>query len=729
MRKNPFSRHGAATRLAERLPVVNNVIQGIHHRAGDLEALDRARRINPLRIRSDSFTVRAAERIPLVNNVVQSVHRARGKEEALERARERNPLGHAGYLTQMGEHIPVVADTIRCIHKFRGHTADAERARAFSLARLVDTNGAILKLAELLPGTNVVAALVHELRGDQEEAVRALNIIKQWKDVASADGALAKLAELFPGCDIIAFGIMATSGHYASALRAVCKTRWVHITSKSTVLLVSMERVEDWSVLDVESDLEVAPRAASLAGGVIDLFIHWLDFNSHGARRWTQIRRSCSSENVIRRQGVRGLVQKEKVLKANENLQGIIASVMAHAPEAVGWCVDLTNWALYEWRPETFSSWVTMRALSILFPPMPFRPPPDPGPGARLALAFQSSLTDVTALHGPMPLNPASFSVPLRRRRAEEQRGVPELAAGIACLSFLGCAGLGAHTGALACLCGCGAGLSAAHRRVKRNLTLWLNQSNASVWHWMSAPVVPAGAEPKRRSSSSSVSSAEVGRRPSGLSPGASRCSSLAPEEEERRSSGCPSPAQAERAGVPQGIIFEWSQQVLESLHAAEHLREYLARELLNPRRPLNWVHPMCWVWQLFERQLCHFLEDALDGQCVPLVVPIPLGAGMYSGIQTWLPEIRVMLILWLRFTDHLYITRLQVAVVDGMLDRVINAVKSQVLPRDLRQLDARLAGFAAPVNLEFDVALRWIRENRLRVELNDVHATLHLPK
>lgn len=163
-------------------------------------------------------------------------------------------------------------------------------------------------------------------------------------------------------------------------------------------------------------------------------------------------------------------------------------------------------------------------------------------------------------------------------------------------------------------------------------------------------------------------------------------------------------------------------------MRCAEKLRDYVFLELLRPTRLMNWLHPSFWALRFFERHLRRFMNDALDGQTVPLVIPIPLPAGMYEGIETWLPEIRVMLVLWLRFTDHRYITRVQVALVDGMLDQIINVALSQCLPKDLRLLDPRLAGFTEPIDLTFQVALNWVRHNRLRIELNDLRVKLHLP-
>ena len=70
-----------------------------------------------------------------------------------------------------------------------------------------------------------------------------------------------------------------------------------------------------------------------------------------------------------------------------------------------------------------------------------------------------------------------------------------------------------------------------------------------------------------------------------------------------------------------------------------------------------------CAVFQLPQDQIRRFLNDALDGQSVPVAIPIAVPEGMYEGAEMWLPEIRVLLVLWMRFTDTNYITGVQVRV------------------------------------------------------------------
>jgi len=742
--QNPLASNGYITRGAEHVPLVNNVVQGLHSMANHQDSLERARDHNPLA--SCGYITRGAERLPLVNNLMQGLHKAGGKTEDLERARDRNPLGKNGSIVKGLEHIPLVADGIHCIHKFRGDTTEAERARAFSLQRMISKQGAITKLAELVPGLNLVPAAINELSGDRVEARKALCIVQHWKEVAGADGALAKVAECIPGCDVIAFGLMLNDGHFASALRAICKTRWVEISSNRISILLRLDRVKDWTVLDIESNIEIQPKAASLAGGLLDLGIHLFDFNRHGKRRWW--RRGMISEKD-QYHAIGHIPQKSqgvKVAKANEALREGIGALTDQVPAMVGFLIELTNWAKNEWEPSTRTSKYIMSTCYVLFPDMPYSPPPSLTGSAKLAEAIRDSLVDVTAFHRPIPLGPNVYSIPPRLHHEEKKCGAAEAAAAVSCMSFVSCLA-GFHSCApVACLAGCAAAVGFAHWKVKQKLSSWINSSNAAMWEWMSAsveplvqnvafmgnpkdpedpPWIPASSLTTKNNASSKKGKSHPRQRDVGK-----RIPASAPVDQRGVSdlTGSSSIGNQETT-TPMGIVFHWPAELIERLDAANHIRSYVRDEFLNLplSSPRQWLHPMCWVLQFFELQLRRFLNDALDGRTVPVIIPIPLPAGVYNGI--WLPDLRIMLILWFRFTDQRYVTEVAVAIVDGMLEQMINVIKSQLLPEDLRELDPRLNDFTEPIKLTVDFASKWIQDNQIRIDLNGVHTTLHLPE
>lgn len=181
-----------------------------------------------------------------------------------------------------------------------------------------------------------------------------------------------------------------------------------------------------------------------------------------------------------------------------------------------------------------------------------------------------------------------------------------------------------------------------------------------------------------------------------------------------------------------------------------------MLNEWLSRLRPLNWLHLATWL-HLLEDPLKRLLNTALDGRHVPLVIPIEIPAGTYeSGL--WLPEIRLGERRFKRFepilslfaqgdaglmapipepplcpsrsidltrSGRLEVTGVEVAVVDGILEQVANAVKAQLLPADYdwREEDPRLTDFTEPINLHFRVKLRWGREDKLYIELKDLAA------
>ena len=364
---------------------------------------------------------------------------------------------------------------------------------------MVGRKGAITQLASLLPGTNLIAALLAEVKGDRQEAVRAINLLSSWRDAASADGALARVAELLPGVDIISFGLMVNHGHFAHAVRAICKTRWVDIEATSSTFTLHTGCVEDWVVQSVDSDVTVQPRAASLASGLVDVFIHLLDFDRHGNQRWVtrglehQLPSAWSSK---KRRGLRRAFEDVKIMKANQAMHGILDYLFLSSPYLVEYLKELTNWAIYEWTAETRATRCTLRGLRLLLPPMVCSPftSSSSAPSARLARAVRDSLPGVVATHGQMPMNPGNFFEDSEKGLESSLKGsikglatceTPILAA--SCLSCAACHALWP----IGCLAGCFAGLRLLRRRFTKDLTSYLQGLNAEAYKQMSRPVVP----------------------------------------------------------------------------------------------------------------------------------------------------------------------------------------------------------------------------------------------
>lgn len=226
----------------------------------------------------NGLVTQLAEHIPIINNITQEVHQANGRENALRRSQDRNPLGADGIVTQAFEHIPIICDGIEYIHRSNGHELSAERASARTLTRLFSKDGAVTRVAELLPGSNLVAAAVHAMNGNHNEAERALNLFDSWTQAGDPDGALAKVAELFPGTDLVAFALHMQSNQFAQALRCVCKTTWVNIEVDRVILWVNAPKVKDIAVNCSEiRGVDANPRCLSLIVGLNDIFASYLE--------------------------------------------------------------------------------------------------------------------------------------------------------------------------------------------------------------------------------------------------------------------------------------------------------------------------------------------------------------------------------------------------------------------------------------------------------------------
>lgn len=110
--------NGVLARFGEHIPLVSSALQFFHELAGNEEALERARKSDPLG--RDGFLVHAAEHVPLMNSIMQTVYQVGEDEESLERARSRNPIGSHGYVTRALEHIPLVNDGMVALHLHSG---------------------------------------------------------------------------------------------------------------------------------------------------------------------------------------------------------------------------------------------------------------------------------------------------------------------------------------------------------------------------------------------------------------------------------------------------------------------------------------------------------------------------------------------------------------------------------------------------------------------------------
>lgn len=371
--------------------------------------------------------------------------------ENVEVRRTWNALGANGLLAKAGEHVPLLADGLVCLHKYRGQTEAEERARAFSLQKHLSKTGALTKLAELLPGSNLIAAAMLHFRGHHREAQEALNLLKNWRDCGSADGALAKVAEMLPGVDVIAFGVHVNAGNFAQALRSISKTRWTDVTG-DVILAFDVTTFQELSVTDIQaSNFGVIPVASFMYGGLLDIIMNLIEVNSRGQKRskgFSLGHASPGSRNPVHR------AKENLVASCNDMLSGLLQDTLPEMiPDTLDSALSASNsflqkgigWSLF---------------LPKVLPSSP-----------QLQQEFQQSLAKVTVRHKRV--------IPVS---AVSQKQVPGFGCGEGVAGGAFCLGVGLHSLGLACLAGCAVTCLQFGRWLQRQFVPFVNDYNAQAW-------------------------------------------------------------------------------------------------------------------------------------------------------------------------------------------------------------------------------------------------------
>lgn len=362
-------------------------------------------------------------------------------------------LGANSLLAKAGEHVPLLADGLVCLHKYRGQTEAEERARAFSLQKHLSKDGALTKLADLLPGSNLLAAAMLHIRGHHREAQEALNLLKNWRDCGSADGALAKVAEMLPGVDVIAFGVHVNAGNFAQALRSISKTQWTDVTG-DVIISFDLATLHGFSVSDIQaSNLEVIPVASFMYGGLLDIVTNLIEVNSRGQKRSRFLRAAAarSPTNPVHR-------VKETLLGCcNEALEDLTQETL---PEMIPELLDSAAMAAtsYFQSQKGYMSFLLPKAL--------------PAKPHELEKEFQRSLEKVTVCHK------RAIPVEVVRQKEIGKFGSAEVIATSTC-----CLGLGLQSAGLACLAGCFCGFSQLRRWLQRQFVPLVNSQNEQAWN------------------------------------------------------------------------------------------------------------------------------------------------------------------------------------------------------------------------------------------------------
>lgn len=461
--KNPIGSEGVITRGAEYVPLLNTVVQEIHRRGGHGEALARARERNP--IGPDGKLTRGLERVPIINNLIQGVHRLRGEDDALDRAKEKNPLGKDGFVTQASEMVPGLADLVVAMHGFVGNEEAQERAKAHSLQKLASKDGALIKVAQLIPVANLFAGALLEAQGEREEAIDAINILKHWKNVNDPDGALFKVAEQLPGTDVFAFWQHLQGNRYARALRSITKTAWVDVLADELEVIFELRTIGELRLMTLHAySFEIRPKSPSLVGGCIDAALHFLDQD--------RLKRASSSKLTAgKTEKVHEQVTDMVVNAINDILKDAILDVSEQLPDLI---LIGVSWPYETFVRETEGiQGLLLRALL---------PPALPKMGTGLQEAIRSGARSIMLAHRNCPTIPEVRPSQLTLKAQESPNIEPIRAvAGVACASCVGGVVCCSPTLAIVgCLGGCAAGIAGCMRLAARVFVPGLNAYNAA---------------------------------------------------------------------------------------------------------------------------------------------------------------------------------------------------------------------------------------------------------
>mmetsp|Transcript_74363 Transcript_74363/g.162628 ORF Transcript_74363/g.162628 Transcript_74363/m.162628 type:complete len:936 (+) Transcript_74363:269-3076(+) len=618
-------------------------------------------------IGKDGNLTTSAEHLPVVNNFMWAWHKIRGHDEQAMRASGSNPLGTDGYVTRTAECVPGISDALRAVHTFTGHEDAAERARGNSLAKHFGKGGAIIKTAELLPGSNLVAALLMEARGDHEEAKKALNLLENWRQVGSPDGALAKLAEAFPGTDLVAFGIHCNNGDFGQAIRSISKARTVEVTATRLLAAWEVGTVGSFKmvVLDV-SRLDAYNVAAPLYGALLDVVSHLLEANAEGKQSMLhQIAQTCGSSHF-----------GDRVCEiVTTSAQATIAAQLEALPNTISDALRGANKSLLEKRLQSFVY------ANIL-------PPRIPNPRNDLVETVRELVPKVTVTHLPLP--------PILQHRAKYKENfksaTPEAAAAVSCLAFTGCIGFGFHTGLLGCLAGCFAGATQGLRHLSANFVPKLNKHNEEVWAAVEKrPVLP------REDSQGSVQTVFDRKNHSGVVvevPDSERLLDVLTQYIEDK------------------LLAMWAlgragRKLLRFV--LPPLRRFLADLILDEYaggKPQGAPVQLTLHIEVPHQHLEVTKLDVLEVPAFPLAVVMDL---QLAG-------------------DGPLLTRTRVVLPDLVLGNVLETVADQLRNLDLRHVDPRMHSFVEPLKAKFDLDFCWKTPTCPQLVINDFKLKMALP-
>lgn len=570
--------------------------------------------------------------------------------------------------------------------------ADHLIPKALVKRKFLTKDGALAKVAELMPGSNIIAALLHEYHGNREEVYRALDLFRSWQDVMGPDGALAKLAEFFPGTDVVAFAVHLNAGNCAQALRAVTKSESVTIKIEMASLTVLCSPASALACQDFRlAGLQVGPSQRFITGAVIDLVEDLLNIRREDGGS-TRIASDDSMPPSLSNQVE--AVTNTVVVQLSEVLKQSVLGIEEQIPRRIRKALAAANAEIATLRQASF--------LARFF--LPDLPYPS---NAVLVESVKASIRTATLTH--YDVLPTVEPVSVRTGMAVPPRGIGGHALrrpGViiflyftAFLSFLRLIGLPQFEVALFFVAAVGAWYCSRERLndISKFVASRLTTLNASTWSQVCCPG-------KQHALGNAVG---LGIR-LGLGVG-----NIVP--------ACPV--------LPSGIIIDLEPDVVAAVSTLA--RQYVLADALRS---------LGLVLMLLEPLFRAVLQCVVPGVVsVPLVIPFKIEEQIINGdtVPGWpfvgkalsIPSLQLALRidLGLRMSGP-YVVRARAMVSDSQVNKVVRGLAADMSTLDLRCCDPRMSGFLEEVRCSFSLGLRWPTPDQVRIEAVDIRTVLRLP-
>jgi len=615
--------------------------------------------------------VRVAERVHCFNCLAQETHRNNHDNLGTLRAKAGDPTGPHGYMTRCCERIPVVNNIIQEVHKARGNHDALARAKE---RNPIGTDGLVTMMMEKLPLIADGLEALHRKRGKTHAAERA-GVLAMGR-MFSSNGVGTKAVELLPGINLLFAALHEVAGNPAAAARAKNLLRSWRAAGTPDGALVRLAEL---------SPVAIVPFSAL-----------------RSIVKTTRV--TVTMKTFYVEADIRTLEQAEVVAIESSGIDARPNSV-----SVVGGLLDIAaHWLQID--EEGHRRRRRREACTAPLSPFTFR-------CSKHSACLRAMVEELTRKQISEELNqalcglrPDSLRETLPTIVLESLEDVKKALVP----SLLKRYGYGTRP------------MPPLTPRLEKKLRR--AAPGISVTH---------GPQPQdKRSAAKAPPKCGTTARSSGclagfmalFGRGGSDVRARRPEPQPAEGAAADDEAGAEAEGGPRAVTLE--------------IREKDIREISGPMR--EWLWADNWsadpgtctegvlrgVEQLVRSAVTYSVGREAAGQ-IPVTLEADLLSSSSKAQYQGLAHLKMGVHLDLSLVDEGYVRRARLSVTDEALDEVVQELWRRFQKRDLRQLDPRLAAFTEPVRVRGDIALRWTSgpgPQRLRLELRDLSATLHLP-